>query len=67
MNRSRIKPKEVPEVPSFRWSDIDPVEFQKGYEHGLRSNTLLKFRLSFRMGFRQAKIDQQRAKLKPLH
>ena len=58
--RSKLpKPTEVPEVPSS--DGIDPVLFQQGYEHGLKSNTLRDFRKSFRFGFRKAKLEQQEA------
>lgn len=31
--------------------------FEQGYQHGLVSNALIDFRLSFRMGFRKAKLE----------
>lgn len=52
---SQLKPTEV--LNNFPFSDIDPQEFQRGYEHGLVSNTLTEFRKSFRLGFRKAKIE----------
>ena len=31
-------------------------DFVAGFEHGIKSNTLTKFKLSYRMGFRTAKL-----------
>lgn len=31
--------------------------FEKGYQHGLTSNKLVDFRLSFMLGFRKAKLE----------
>lgn len=31
-------------------------DFCEGFEHGMESNTLTKFKLSYRMGFRTAKL-----------
>jgi len=31
-------------------------DFNNGFRHGMKSNTLTKFKLSYRMGFRAAKL-----------
>ena len=31
-------------------------DFCAGFEHGMQSNTLTKFKMSYRMGFRTAKL-----------
>lgn len=53
--RSKVQPKEVGVDMTF--GDIDPVEFNRGYQHGLASNKLICFRKSFRLGFRKAKLE----------
>ena len=51
-----LKPSEVSIDCSL--ANVNIEEFKKGYEHGLVSNTLIDFKKSFRLGFRQAKLEQ---------
>lgn len=62
LRRKLVKPEEVPEIPVA--NNVDQVLFEAGYQHGLKSNTLRDFRLSFRLGFRKAKMEQQVEKMK---
>lgn len=50
--RGQIQPVSIPTTAS------NPTLFEEGYQHGLVSNVLTDFRLSFRLGFRKAKLQQ---------
>ena len=38
---------------------VDPVLFEQGYQHGLKSTKLICFKKSFRLGFRKAMLERK--------
>jgi hypothetical protein len=59
MSNSRFRCKVTPTEVAVDYSlgDINAEEYNRGYQHGLVSNKLTEFKKSFRLGFRQAKLE----------